>query len=200
MGKLSDLVRSVIIGATSALAVGAGHSGEQPADARPPSEVDQDDHIQQVDDKQKPQLVFKQSRGTALLNFAFHRSHRSHSSHRSHHSSSGSYGTTPSSTPNTTPTTPKSTSEGSMLGYPQPTTSDSTKYELGQRSLKKGMRGRDVKELEKLLVKNGYKLEPDEEFDEVTEAIVTDFQIKHGILDKGVVGPLTVFYLKRSAK
>jgi peptidoglycan hydrolase-like protein with peptidoglycan-binding domain len=72
---------------------------------------------------------------------------------------------------------------------------DSTK--LGSRLLVKGMKGLDVLEMEKLLVSKGYKLTPDEVFDEYTEIALKDFQSKNGIPVDGKVGFLTVYYLKQ---
>ncbi|RMI02396.1 MAG: lysozyme [Calditrichaeota bacterium] len=48
-----------------------------------------------------------------------------------------------------------------------------------------------VKELQRLLVKHGYSLNPDGEFGRGTEAAVKDFQRRQGLDDDGIVGPTT---------
>lgn len=68
-------------------------------------------------------------------------------------------------------------------------------YEMPVETLKKGMSGDGVKWLQQALNRNGYNLEVDGIFGNITEQAVKDFQIKH--LVDGVVGIQTKTLLVR---
>jgi murein L,D-transpeptidase YcbB/YkuD len=84
----------------------------------------------------------------------------------------------------------------SVQGTDTTSTKTAKAKELGSRLLIKGMKGPDVLQMEKLLVTKGYKLTPNDYFDEYAEIVVKDFQTKIGIPADGKVGPLTIYYLK----
>lgn len=57
---------------------------------------------------------------------------------------------------------------------------------------------RKVREMKVLLIKFGYKLDPENgNFGVVTDAAVKDFQSKHGLEVDGIVGPLTMAELEK---
>ena len=67
-------------------------------------------------------------------------------------------------------------------------------YHLGDRTLRKGDVGNDVKELQQALLDLGYKLPnygADGDFGSETEAAVRDFQRKHNLEVDGIVGTKT---------
>jgi murein L,D-transpeptidase YcbB/YkuD len=127
-------------------------------------------------------LIMKfSSDGTASLNS--HRSHRSHSSHRSHYSSrtSTSYSYTPSS-------------YSTSLAYKN----------IGDRTLYKGLEGKDVTELINILVEKGflgvtYKVQSGtkSKFTSIVKKAVQRFQQSRSISSDGVVGTDTVYHLKK---
>jgi len=57
--------------------------------------------------------------------------------------------------------------------------------------LKRGSKGRQVKELQAYLIGHGYALRMDGDFGPATEKAVRSFQIKHRIENDGIVGPET---------
>jgi len=119
----------------------------------------------------------KQINDDDVYSLISHRSHRSHSSHRSHYSHYSSRTSTPST--------------------PTPTRTETvTSHELGSRALKIGMEGEDVLELVKLLKNEGYNLILNKKFDGILLTVVMDFQSKVGETTDGIVGPLTIYYLK----
>jgi murein L,D-transpeptidase YcbB/YkuD len=128
-----------------------------------------------------------------------HVSHASHSAHSSHYSSSPSGGSGTSSDYNYTPSKSNNNS-----GYTN-TDNKKTVYEwnLGDRLLKKGMKGTDVKELIDILIQKGYFKKNDSEnsdYNEFTlevENSVKNFQKVNSIKADGIVGSTTVFYLKK---
>lgn len=61
-------------------------------------------------------------------------------------------------------------------------------YKLGDRTLKEGMSGSDVKELKTKLMQLGYKLDVNEKFDNATTTVVNSFKIKYGLTADGKVG------------
>ncbi|MDX6668674.1 MAG: hypothetical protein QOK04_2054, partial [Solirubrobacteraceae bacterium] len=67
---------------------------------------------------------------------------------------------------------------------------------LGQRDLKRGMRGTDVKVLQQLLTEVGYRVKPSGRFDSKTKKQVKRFQAAHGLPTVGRVGPATVRALR----
>jgi murein DD-endopeptidase MepM/ murein hydrolase activator NlpD len=67
---------------------------------------------------------------------------------------------------------------------------------LGQRDLKRGMRGTDVKVLQQLLTELGYRVRASGRFDSRTKKQVKRFQAAHGLPTVGRVGPATVRALR----
>ena len=59
------------------------------------------------------------------------------------------------------------------------------------RTLRRGCKGDDVKELQLALNQNGADLKDDGIFGPVTEAAVKEYQLKNGLTPDGIVGPLT---------
>lgn len=60
-----------------------------------------------------------------------------------------------------------------------------------RRTLRNGMEGEDVKELQSLLVKNGYDIVPDGVFGSKTEDAVRKYQGSRNLTADGIVGPKT---------
>lgn len=155
----------------------------------------------------KPRLVLKLNVAdpdNSLL--AFHRSHSSHSSHRSHsshYSGSSSRSYTPSYTPSyTTPapsytpvpaTTPKPDKTGASS---KETNGEAASYDLGDRVLYKGCKGGDVKALQKLMVKLGYRLLITGYFGDQTEKEVKKFQKNHKLTPDGRVSSSTLLMMQ----
>ena len=74
-------------------------------------------------------------------------------------------------------------------------------YKLGDRILKNGMDGADVKELQTMLIQLGYSCGSwgaDGEFGDATELAVRKFQRDHGCQADGEVGPETLGALKEA--
>lgn len=82
--------------------------------------------------------------------------------------------------------------------------SSTTGYTLGDRILKNGMSGADVKELQTALIKLGYSCGSygcDGDYGDATELAVMDFQLDHKPLDvDGEAGPETIAALKAALK
>jgi N-acetylmuramoyl-L-alanine amidase len=57
--------------------------------------------------------------------------------------------------------------------------------------LKRGMKNQNVKTLQELLNKHGYKLTPDGDFGAITEGAVRDYQRTRGLICDGIVGQKT---------
>lgn len=129
-----------------------------------------------------------------------HSSHSSHASHSSHYSSSPSY--TPSYTPSYKPVSPgyNDNGNGTLTTQTQQlktSTNNTGKkslpyYFLGSRTLFKGCRGTDVKELQQLLIGLGYDIEANGYFGETTKTAVIDFQNSNLLTADGKVGPQTL--------
>nr|WP_239559057.1 LysM peptidoglycan-binding domain-containing protein [Sporohalobacter salinus] len=69
---------------------------------------------------------------------------------------------------------------------------------LGVRDLEVGMRGDDVKLLQKRLNNLGYSIEVDGIFGRETKEVVRKFQTKKNLLSDGIVGPRTIYYLQNA--
>src|SRR3989344_4940169 len=153
---------------------------------------------------------------------AMHKSHSSHRSHSSHYSSSGSghsshtshsshYSSSPSTTTYTTSTyTPSSTtpsnnnnssgksnSNSSNKGNNNSGTNEITIYELGDRTLYKGLKGGDVIELQQFLIALGYNLTATGYFGEQTESAIKNFQSLKGLPNTGIADIQTISALKK---
>ncbi|MGN6268176.1 MAG: peptidoglycan-binding domain-containing protein [Ginsengibacter sp.] len=163
----------------------------------------------------KPKLILKlnitspeksyTSMHTSHSSHASHASHASyspspsHSSHSSHISSSPSY--TPSSnTPIYTPKTPVYESHGSTSNtYTEKSVQNEDMldvYLLGSRILYKGCKGTDVREVQIILLKLGYKVSPSGYFDNNTEIAVKNFQDANQLKVDGKVGRTTLIILQ----
>lgn len=131
-----------------------------------------------------------------------HRSHRSHSSHRSHYSSSSGNTTRSTNSSGNSSSTSSNSSSGNTLNI-TPTVKI---FKLGDRVLKKGMKGPDVTELRNILVDKEYlKLKEYEdkvavgelEFTDTIEIAVKIFQLNKKLPGDGIVGNTTIYYLKK---
>lgn len=174
MTRLESITKKILLGSTSLFAAQSALG-----DIIPTISTNQKDanlgteNI--IQNNMGPKLVLKVNDNTNTFALLFHRSHRSHSSHRSHYSSySGSE-------------------------EKKPAEKKVDVQSLGSRLLFKGVRGKDVVELRKLLETKGYKLEVENElFDEKLEVIVMDYQLKQSLKADGQVGPLLIYYLKQN--
>jgi hypothetical protein len=123
--------------------------------------------------------------------------HYSHSSHSSHMSSSPSY--TPSNTePAYTPSNTEPAYKSKTPAYIPSTANDDnlTYYVLGSRTLYKGCEGTDVKELQQLLIKLGYRINATGTFGDGTYSAVIKFQQANSLAVDGIVGIATLSILK----
>ncbi len=178
----------------------------------------------------KPKLILKLNIANPENSLVLmHRSHSSHSSHRSHSSHySSSYGSqrtyapTPSSTytpsssaisspkknPSNKTTTiqPLYTKPGNNsplnTGADQKSASslDSNNMILGERILKKGCEGKDVEELQRLLVKVKKDIIITGYFGNQTESIVMRFQEMNELKPDGIVNAQTLTAIKNKKK
>lgn len=83
--------------------------------------------------------------------------------------------------------------DGTKASSTTSSTSTVKKYKLGDRILKNGMSGADVKELQNGLTKLGFKLgEVDGKFGDKTEKAVKEFQLVYKLAVDGHVGPKTI--------
>lgn len=96
---------------------------------------------------------------------------------------------------------------GRLGGFGRPNYSGSTtsNIELGERiMLRRGTKGSDVKELQRLLNKHlrgsDWDLQPDGDFGELTERSVRRFQAKNGLEVDGIAGPATLKKLRGPVK
>lgn len=69
-------------------------------------------------------------------------------------------------------------------------------YKAGERTLRKGDRGPDVKELQKMLTAQGHEVYIDGDFGTFTEGAVKDFQKAYSLFIDGIVGKNTWSTLK----
>jgi len=207
MAKLFDLINRVIVG--SMLMLTPGEVGG--SDATEVKKELPDNSILKVSHSEieniTPKLIFDKSQ--VLFNgfhLAAHRSHRSHSSHRSHYSSY-SGGQTQTRTPETkqSPIVDTGTSQGASLplatgdsksGQTKPTQKKNSQG-LGSRRLVQGMKGPDVLELKRLMASKGYSPELNDNYDELLEVMVKDYQSKSNLPIDGAAGPLTIYHLKK---
>ncbi len=146
-------------------------------------------------------LLLKMNNDNSYL-LAGHRSHRSHSSHRSHYSSYSGNTTRPTNSSVNSTSTSSSSSYRNTINI-TPTVKI---FKLGDRILKKGMKGQDVTELRNLLVEKEYiKLKEYEdkvavgelEFTDTIETAVKIFQHNKKLSGDGIVGNTTIYYLKK---
>jgi len=165
------------------------------------SKLDSNNDVSNISSKKKadltPKLRIKFNDDNTYLAMAHgshssHSSHASHASHSSHYSSSPSSGSGTSSGDNYTPT--KSNNNKQTAVY---------EWKLGDRILKKGMKGTDVKELINLLTQKGFFEKKDSvisdntDFTVKVEESVKKFQKTNSLNDDGIVGSTTVLYLKK---
>lgn len=184
MKQLAALVRKVIIGTTALLTAGNASPEKETIQESTRQGAGSEHSIKQGNHPSgPPKLVLKKVQLSDDWTLASHRSHRSHSSHRSSYTSPDE-----KKKPESTPKRPDRRQQSEELRLYQSGTS---------RTLKKGMKGPDVVELKKLLQNHGYKLPLTENFDDLTEIIVKDFQAKNDIPDDGIVAPLTLYMLKQ---
>lgn len=205
--RIHDFIKGIFLTSIATLSGTDGHATESIII----SDTNADTQISQ--DKSKPELskklLLKINNDNSYL-LAGHRSHRSHSSHRSHYSSQtgSSTGSSSRSSSGSSGYSGSSSSGNSSSTLRKDTSSQIAKkvYILGDRILKKGMKGHDVTELRNILVKKNYiKLKEGEEkvlvgetlFDEDIEKAVKQFQKDHQLSADGVVGTSTVYYLKK---
>jgi murein L,D-transpeptidase YcbB/YkuD len=173
MTRLESITKKIIFGSTSLFAAqtALGDISSSISSKQMDANLETENIIQ---NNMGPKLVLKINDNTNTFALLFHRSHRSHSSHRSHYSSySGSE-------------------------EKKPAEKKVDVQSLGSRLLFKGITGKDVVELRKLLKAKGYKLDiENEKFDEKLEVIVMDYQVKQSLKADGQVGPLLIYYLKQ---
>lgn len=169
-----------------------------------------------------PKLLLKRSNQNEF-NFVSHRSHRSHSSHRSHYSSNagggGSSRTYSPPSSNNKPPSRQYTKPNSLYIppsnlYSSPSNDNVLRsnnglivtkkaFQLGVRTLKRGMSGTDVTQLVNILLNKDY-LSLDGgglasgvyTYDSNVEQAVKLFQIDMGLTSDGICGPTTIYYLK----
>lgn len=78
---------------------------------------------------------------------------------------------------------------GILRGMPLP--EDVAELPPDRKTIRKGSRGEDVRELQRILRKAGYVLEIDGIFGEITRQAVLTYQGTHGLERDGIVGPMT---------
>jgi His-Xaa-Ser repeat protein HxsA len=140
----------------------------------------------------KPKLVLKlniSNPSRSLL--SMHTSHSSHASHASHASSAPTYTPSYPEPPAPAPvrTTPAYTPPADPVTYT--TTTDT----LAQRTLYKGLKGKDVKQLQQMLKDKGYNVPVSGYFGQQTEIAVKKFQKQNDLPADGKVGSLTLSML-----
>lgn len=187
--KFEKLLKNIFL--TSVTSIIATHTTKAAAYNLP--DLDANTNNSEISEKNdfSQKFILKFTGDNSYL-IAGHRSHRSHSSHRSHtsHRSSSSVGSYTGS------------SSSSTTYYNVTTTS--TNYSLGDRLIKPGMKGKDVKELTTLLIEKGYFDEKDLVKDaselviysgKLIEAVKKFQRTTHQNAD-GIVGKNTISSLK----
>lgn len=89
----------------------------------------------------------------------------------------------------------------SMLEYSDMDKPTDDYIALGDRLLRNGSEGDDVRELQRALIELGYSCGSwgvDGDFGDATELAVKAFQARHGLEEDGIVGPLTVAALNKA--
>lgn len=199
--ELKKLTKKIALSALAAL-YGTTHSA--PANINAISDENFNDRNGNVS-ADKPTLLLKKAildYNRFLENPASHRSHRSHSSHRSHYSSSSGSRTYTKPSSKSQSGSSSSSSSGSRVYTPTYTPTYSTPittYSLGDRVLKQGMTGDDIKELNSKLYQKGYLSSPrtfSSSFDGTTALAVKKFQKDYGLTVDGIAGQTTILYLK----
>ena len=214
MAKLQDIIARIILGSTLLTGTSKAEVNTSPNFAPSPvkGQAIERDEFHQTIENTPPKLILSQPNlEESRFLLAGHRSHRSHASHyssrsghRSHQSHYSSY-SSPSSNSGTSSgveSSPGSSLRGNTEVVTPPSQSNKnitkdTGYSLGSRTLFKGSKGSDVGELKRMLAEKGYKLDQTDEYDELTEVTIKDFQSKHNIPIDGKAGPLTIYLLKK---
>lgn len=193
--KLRNIIRDVAIGAI----VGILPNGESEA-AKISSSIDERLSLLSNNDPNistnRPNLTLKYVYNYATDDGMFHTSHRSHASHASH--ASGSSGSVRRVT-----TTPKPVTNQNAVQQIPSTDNTKASYNLGQRTLKKGMEGDDVLELKKALVQaKCYKMGEyevlDNLFDQKTVEALNLFKKNHQLPTDGIADALVFVQLKNN--
>lgn len=195
--RLKSLVKKIFIAATAAISTTPAVASTRASSSSTMGGALETKFSQQnfEEDKKHPKLVFdKPSRFNlgAHLFASLHASHSSHASHASHVSHASGY--TESQAPEPRPE-PAQNKKDTTRESPNQKTDNQILYKLGSRVQKKNMIGTDVAELQELLIKKGYKIRINANFDTMTEDAVKKFQKKKGIEVTGEVDALTLFYL-----
>lgn len=193
--KLNSLIKKIILGTT---AVGTAYAGELQITGYD-ALVKTKDNDAIKDGKEikikRPAFLLQKPSDQNFMKFLSHRSHRSHSSHRSHYSHVSSYTQPRENEQDSSDEKKKSYDKNRTV---QPSQNENKLlYEFGSRTLKRGMNGTDVVELQEKLNKAGYELKLDGNFGETTEAAVKDFQKKNNIEVTGIVDVVTIYYMKK---
>lgn len=197
--KLQDLVRKVIAGSLSSLAITGINAGIETSHADSIYENPSASHDRFIENKSdlKPKLLLRLNNASDDWTYVSHRSHRSHSSHSSHRSH---YSSRTSSPPkNTTPPPSPSTSTTT-----KPSTSNQVNpRSLGSRILKRADSGTDVAELCRILINKGYLTERPVSsaatFTAEVENAVKMFQRNNKLEQTGTVTPILTVLLKENS-
>jgi peptidoglycan hydrolase-like protein with peptidoglycan-binding domain len=214
---IKDLARKVALTALASIYGSSGIMAIADNDHKISAEDNEDRFNIQTN---KPNLILKKpalDMDRYKDNPESHRSHRSHSSHRSHYSSHNSghlshYSSYSGSNSNSSSSKSKSSSSNSIYtpytpskpNYsPPPTTTNSLyeiTYSMGDRTLRKGMSGNDVKELKEFLIKYGYLQSSSifgvtNDFDYQTKQAIIKFQKAKNISADGIVGQTSFYYI-----
>tara|TARA_Y100000813_G_scaffold161689_1_gene122213 strand:+ start:4926 stop:5555 length:630 start_codon:yes stop_codon:yes gene_type:complete len=144
------------------------------------------------------------------VEYSNHRSHRSHQSHRSHYSSNSGHHSHFSHYSSSTGGTSGGNSVGGSYynpggSYNNTYNSSPIGYSLGSRTIKKGMSGKDVTEVINILLKTQYLTMKDGSkkaygsytYEGVLYEQVKRFQKDVGLNADGIIGPKTIYYLKK---
>jgi hypothetical protein len=189
MTYLHELIKQILISITSFI-TSVNHQSDRKLENQSSTIKFVDDNFIEriIELPSYPKLILKPATQNSNITSLAHRSHRSHSSHRSHYSHYSSR----------TSTVPSKKSPTIIL--------EEKKYNLGDRTLIKGMKGKDVIELKKILKENhGYTMKSEvymnqDLFDDYLEMIIKDYQEIINVTVDGKVHTLTLFYLKNKKK